>query len=95
MAVEPMTPTLGNSRHGASRRRTSPRPQTGNSDGRHTYAISVDRNGLFRWTLFGPNGQIVAASEVGFVSELTVERALRAEAERRSVEIVPRFGQAA
>lgn len=87
--------TLGDSEQSVDSRRPSTNGQGAPSADRYAYSISVDRNGHFRWTLFGPSGQIVAASNVGFVSELTAERALWAEAERRRVEVVPRFGKAA
>jgi uncharacterized protein YegP (UPF0339 family) len=63
--------------------------------GAHAYAIEVDRNGLYRWNLFAPTGQIIASSAVGFVSEPNAERAVRAEARQREIEVVPRLGRAA
>lgn len=95
MVVKAMTPALGGSPQGAPRGRVVQAAGSGNPAERHTYAISVDRDGHFRWTLFAPNGQIVAASAVGFVSELTAERALEDEAAYRSVQVSPRFPHAA
>jgi uncharacterized protein YegP (UPF0339 family) len=95
MVVKAMTPALGDSPRSASRGRVAQVAEGGNPAERHTYAISVDRDGHFRWTLFAPNGQIAAASAVGFVSELTAERALEDEAACRSVQVSPRFPHAA